>query len=651
MTPTSLASRVRRGRRGGAWLIGVVAAALMLGGLPANAASAGGSETELLSDSFERSVAQGWGASSSGATYSSWTSAGTTASVVDSVGKLVVKPGGSFFLTTGAPAVGPLHVRSKVRLTASSGNGYFAYMTRLQSDGSAYRVRMVTTAAGTARLSVSRVDGKDETVLKEAAVAGNLTDGWYVFDATVTGEDDVSITANLFPSGVAAPEAQLTVKDSAPERISAPGKLALWGCLSSSAVGSTHLQFDDLTVAKVAVPAGADPSPSPTPSATSTPSATPTPTARPSATPTPSPTPSSTGSPGASAADWAKAIPPASTRGSAPVGTARYAVPAGAIYVDSSATGSTQTGSVGAPYKTVTAAITNAAVGSTIVLRAGEYHESVVFPYGKRGLTIQAYPGEEVWFDGSKKVTNWKKSGSAWVSEGWTATFSSDMLGGQTAWFTNPSYPMAPYPDQLFIDGRPQQQVKSAAEVKPGTFAVDYASNRLILGTDPTGKEVRASDLAQAILVPAAQVTLQGFGVRRYATPYNLKGAIWMQNVDATIRNLVIEDNATIGASVTNDRATLDHVTLRRNGQLGLAMDAAYNSRLVNSIVNENNSEHFADAPVSGGFKITRSRGFEMRNVETNDNHGGGTWFDESCYDISLIDVIANRNDTGLLHG
>ena len=40
-----------------------------------------------------------------------------------------------------------------------------------------------------------------------------------------------------------------------------------------------------------------------------------------------------------------------------------------------------------------------------------------------RTFTIQAYPGEAVWLDGSSAVTDWVKSGNVWVKSGWTAAF------------------------------------------------------------------------------------------------------------------------------------------------------------------------------------------------------------------------------------
>ncbi|WP_142317414.1 DUF1565 domain-containing protein, partial [Bacillus sp. AFS017336] len=77
-----------------------------------------------------------------------------------------------------------------------------------------------------------------------------------------------------------------------------------------------------------------------------------------------------------------------------------YAVPANAIYVAPSSSGA-QSGTKSNPYTSLQKAIDAAADGQTIVLRAGTYHQSAKVPYGKDKLTIQNYPGEKVWMDGT----------------------------------------------------------------------------------------------------------------------------------------------------------------------------------------------------------------------------------------------------------
>ena len=204
----------------------------------------------------------------------------------------------------------------------------------------------------------------------------------------------------------------------------------------------------------------------------------------------------------------APALAPATAHGSGTtLGSTSYPVPASAIVV-SPAGDDAANGSVAAPLRTLGKAIAIARTGATIVVRAGTYHESVTIPSG-RTVTIQNWPGEVVWFDGSDAVTGWVADGSTWRRDGWNVSFdhsptytrgASDNSADQWR-FVNPQFPMAAHPDQVWVDGAPQAQVASAVEVGPGRFHKDDAGSRLRIGTDPSGHEVRASTLIRAMSI------------------------------------------------------------------------------------------------------------------------------------------------------
>ncbi|MET1005198.1 MAG: right-handed parallel beta-helix repeat-containing protein [Propionibacteriaceae bacterium] len=332
------------------------------------------------------------------------------------------------------------------------------------------------------------------------------------------------------------------------------------------------------------------------------------------------------------------------SRGSATVGTATYSVPSGAIFVDGSKGSDSASGSQGSPLKTVKAAVSKASSGKTIVIRSGTYNESVTVP-GTKTLTIQNYPNEAVWLDGSTSVKSWSKSGSNWVTSGWKSEFSSSM--GGTASFKARfigSNPMAADPDQVFVNGTALKQVSSASSVVAGTFAVNDGADTITIGTDPSGKDVRASNLAQALSISSPNSTVQGIGIRRYATPYETRSALQMSNKGGAIRNVVVQDNAMIGISLSNTGKVLDHVTVERNGMMGIGGTENDSSVVSNSKANNNNTQQFKDAPVSGGIKFTRSRGIKVLNTEAKSNGGSGIWFDASCYDMTVTNNVATNN-------
>jgi len=339
----------------------------------------------------------------------------------------------------------------------------------------------------------------------------------------------------------------------------------------------------------------------------------------------------------------------ATTAGAKSIGTAAYPVPAGALFVDGARGNDAAAGAAATPLKTIQAAINKAAAGKTIVVRAGVYHQMLSIPAAKSSLTIQSYPNEAVWIDGSSVVTGWVKSGTKWVKSGWTKTFDHSIsftAGKNDMSFINPAYPVAAHPDQVFINGAAQQQVASAAAVVAGTFAVDYAAHTITIGTDPTGKELRASDLEQAISILGVHTTLRGIGVRRFGNAIWKMGAVRAAVDYATFTDVVIADNASVGLYVGGAHSVFDHVTVTRSGLLGLHSNHADYMTIKNSTLTFNNTEHFNGTPASSGMKLTRSRHLVIANNDVSGNGGGGIWLDESVVDFKIVNNRAVNNST-----
>lgn len=603
--------------------------------VPALAAS----PTIAVEDGFDRTVASGWGAAPTGGEYRG-TFAPASMSVGAGTATLALAANQSASVLIGDAVATDVRADVTLRLDSLAGGVFYAHLLRYQPDGSHYRARLQINDKGLPFLGVSRVSGRTETTLASIKLPGAVSlREWYTLSFSITGDSPVAVQASLVKKGAPAAAPQLMTTDAAENRISGAGRVGWWGYANPGATSKTTLVLDRLAVLNgAAALASVSPAPSPSASASPSPSASATPT------PPPGPSPSPTGTGPAAPGQDPLAPGPTQPRGSAAVGSAAYPVPADAVFVDASSTQATQNGAIGTPFTSVQRAVDSVKSGATVVVRAGTYNEAVSIPYNK-AITVQAYPREAVWFDGSVPVTSWAASGSTWVASEWTAQFPNDM-GGQASRFVQPSAPMANHPDQVFVDGVSQRQVATAAQVVPGTFAVDYTAKRLILGSDPRGRSVRASNLSQAFNVMSSGVTLQGFGVRRYATTHGASAAVRMQNTFATVRDLVVVDNALIGISINNNDSKAERVTSMRNGMLGIGGNAAYRSVIRDSVASHNNVEKFKDAPVAGGIKVTRSRDFTLVNTEASNNTGSGIWFDESMYDMKILHNSANDNTT-----
>ncbi|MFC6713177.1 right-handed parallel beta-helix repeat-containing protein [Branchiibius cervicis] len=342
----------------------------------------------------------------------------------------------------------------------------------------------------------------------------------------------------------------------------------------------------------------------------------------------------------------------AGTAGSVSVGSAAYAAPAGALFV--SPGGNDQaSGLVAAPLRTVTAAVNRATAGQTIVLRAGTYHESVTIPAAKNGVTIQAYPHETVWFDGTSAVTGWAQQGSVYVRSNWTALFShnASFISGQypsgQSPFVGSQNPMAAWPDAVWIDDVQQRQVATKAQVVPGTFFVDYTTKQLVLGTNPSGHSVRASDLQQAIISLAPSVKLQGFGVRRYATTLDQLGTVRIQGTGSSLRDLVITENSTQGLSIITSKVLLERISSTNNGMTGIHGNNADGLIVRDCLAQGNNAQQFNPSPSAAGMKIGRTRGVTVENSEFTANQANGLWFDEAVVGFTVVDSRFTGNTVG----
>jgi parallel beta-helix repeat protein len=303
------------------------------------------------------------------------------------------------------------------------------------------------------------------------------------------------------------------------------------------------------------------------------------------------------------------------------------------------------------PLRTIGAALARAQDGSTVVVHDGVYHESVKIE-GSTGITLTAAPRARVWLDGSRPVTSWEPAGSAWVSTGWTAQFDASPTytwgapdGDGTSWqFVNPAYPMAAHPDQVWVDDVAQRQVGALAALGPGRFYVDDETDRLYLGTDPTGRDVRASDLAKGLSIRAARTDVRGIGVRRFASSVPHMGTVTVEAPRVRLEDVTIEQNATTGLHVMRSRVRLDHVSLVRNGMMGLTTNGADHLRMNRVRVVGNNRERFNPAPAAGGAKLGRSRDVDIRDSVFQANRGTGLWFDESVRGVTVASSRLSRN-------
>ena len=348
-----------------------------------------------------------------------------------------------------------------------------------------------------------------------------------------------------------------------------------------------------------------------------------------------------------------------------------YAVPAGALFV--SPTGSdANAGTQAAPFKTVNFAITKVKSGGTLVVRGGVYREGAAgystggtkYVIQPTNITIQAYPGETPWLDGTEVVSTWTKASAtdykvAWSTPDYCAgSFYTRNFASQAA--TGPcSYSDAiggnaslGDPQMVFVNGTELKEVASAAQLTADTFYYDWSAREIHLGSNPAGKNVEVTRYPQALaLFKASNVTIKGIGIRRYASNQydNATGAALLLNAGAkvTLERVAITGNAGGGLlSWNTNQLTVRSSWLSGNGANGMnfagsaqKVAAAPSTRddlvVEYSRLDRNNADSYSVncsfACTSAGFKGSGVVGATMRYNTFNYNdgrRGSGVWFD-----------------------
>ncbi len=324
--------------------------------------------------------------------------------------------------------------------------------------------------------------------------------------------------------------------------------------------------------------------------------------------------------------------------GSLAVGAASYPVPSGSVLYVSPSGDDAATGVV-FPKRTLGAAIAAAPSGaSSIVLRAGEYHEEVTTPTTKV-LTIQAYPSEAVWFDGSRVYPTWSGTGP-WAAPtvNWQPISASN--------YPQVGDGLAHLPEQVWIDDVPQVQVADGVTPGAGQFSVNRSTDILTIGSNPFGKVVRVAE-KRVWMVETGRTHLRGFGVRRYS-PSAVEGVassmIYVAGSahDSTMENMVFRESGMHAVSVIRPIAMM-HITMEECGNAGMQMTTADGSIVSEFLVQNCNRGRWHGQPVAAGVKVTRTDDIVFENgIVDGVPEAIGVWFDVSCTRFIVANVWAN---------
>ena len=293
------------------------------------------------------------------------------------------------------------------------------------------------------------------------------------------------------------------------------------------------------------------------------------------------------------------------------------------------------------PGESIQAKVNAASGGAIFTLKPGVHRLQQVTP--KSGQTFQGEPGAIL--SGAQVLTGWAQDGSRWYVTGQTqGTGAGDVTR------CKPTSPRCDVAEQLWINGTRKAPVTSLAAVTPGSWFFDYGADRIYVGDNPAGQTVETSVTPYAFGGAAANVTIAGLVIEKYAARAQ-SGAIGTTGAGADwiVRDNEVRDNHGIGIRVGLRMQALRNKVLR-NGQLGIA--GIGNGALVaQNEIAFNNSAGYNPYWEAGGTKFTVSTDLTMRGNFAHHNAGFGLGTDINNVNTLYEDNRVEDNDNaGIFH-
>lgn len=372
---------------------------------------------------------------------------------------------------------------------------------------------------------------------------------------------------------------------------------------------------------------------------------------------------------------------PTANAGSLPVGSASYQPPAlRSWYVDPRTGNDNNPGTSGSPKRTVAATVSALTSGDTIICRGGtggavvEYNEggdtntqSARNPgiYVGKAYTIQNYPNEAVWFDGSTAFTGaWTKDpATGFWYHSYTMRFdrshtfspgAADVDSGSGkdggTYIDNALNPIAANPDQIFLDGTQLTPVANKTDLGAGKFWVEgnsvtigsnslwFLATNVWIGSDPTGHTMKYSNKTSLLQSGASSTTvIRGVGIRNYASYMTGFGVLYFTASNCLLENVVFQDIAATAvwtsgtANPITTGITYRHVTARRIG-FQFTGGGSSDDVVIDSCDFQNiNSRNFNPAgPSIAIVKLQASQRLTVKNSIFANSNCNGFWTDRT---------------------
>ena len=296
------------------------------------------------------------------------------------------------------------------------------------------------------------------------------------------------------------------------------------------------------------------------------------------------------------------------------------------------------------PGMDVVAVVAVSPEGTSFVFAPGIYRNLSIRP--KDSTSFFAQPGAIL--NGSTPISAFSRSGNLWVATGIT-------VQGRVHGNCKDDFPMCSRPEDVYIDSVLSRQVEDVADVKPGTFHLDYETGTLTIRDDPNGRMVELTTTEFAFFGTASDVTIDGFVIEKYANPAQ-SGAIQAKsNTDLGMRwriaNNEVRYNHGVGIKI-GAANVVEQNRVHSNGQLGIGTGrGGFDNIIRDNEVYGNTTLGFVQGFETGGMKLTTQTRLTVERNVVRDNFGPGIWTDIDNIDVTIAsNFVENNFGPGIFH-
>ncbi|KAI6230644.1 hypothetical protein M3Y99_01044000 [Aphelenchoides fujianensis] len=283
-------------------------------------------------------------------------------------------------------------------------------------------------------------------------------------------------------------------------------------------------------------------------------------------------------------------------------------------------------GTRGVPLRNLRTAIERAEPGEWIIMHGGLYY-NISLGVITKAITIHALPHEQVYLLGSVPVDGWTKRGANWAVE-WNNPFAAYQPAAECTRLDDTGFKCRP--EQVFVGGELLTQVGAESEVKVGTFFVDNAAGRLVIGSDPTGRTVEVSVQESAFSLNNA-ASFRGIGFAHYGSHLG-HGAVIANGANDTYSffyNCSFVQNAGDGVMFNGPHHVVQFSAINYNGMRGIHVKKSTSSLVVLNSVSFNfqRAPNFSactgDSCLLAAVDISHASGGSV-SVDLNTFHSNG---------------------------